>query len=238
MRRAPPPEPVLPTPQSPALSRGRPVTRASAMLRSKRRRARASRPRRRLRPRTPARLRAAASISRAPRAPARRRRSPLVWGSGFRARPPGPPTRSIFGSSATVSISTIAAVRAPSRLRPLPERNACWTPPCRAQRARADVISCTGGASPPALDVEDSPFVCTPPEPGGGGTQTFCCIYFAMTTSCTFYPVASCPAGTTGFACMGTDTPEAVSAALSCGAPSPDTTFGGNDFCCSLSGGD
>jgi hypothetical protein len=92
---------------------------------------------------------------------------------------------------------------------------------------------CSGTARPddhPAYkDGYPTGTVCaTQGMPDATGNQAYCCT--SDTTSCAFNPVAICPAGNTGFQCRGSDRPEVLNPAMTCGNGVREGDY--IDYCC------
>jgi hypothetical protein len=85
-------------------------------------------------------------------------------------------------------------------------------------------LTCSGGVADP--DGTDTDFCCTLGTSGGsssGGT---------VPANCMADSSVDCSGGGDGFSCDTGDNPEDEDPTLSCSTPQPDSTTGGDDFCC------
>jgi hypothetical protein len=94
-------------------------------------------------------------------------------------------------------------------------------------------FSCTGSArpddAPEYLEGVPEGTVCADRgEPNDHGARGYCCT--RRTTSCAFNPVALCDEGSYGFQCRGSNRPDSLNAALSCGNGVIDADY--LDYCC------
>jgi len=90
-------------------------------------------------------------------------------------------------------------------------------------------FSCTGSDTP---DQADASLVCSGGVPGNAGSTLFCCSLGGTTTpSCAQDPaVTGCLAGSMGYSCVGSDTPEQSDGSLVCSTGTPGN--GNTEYCC------
>jgi hypothetical protein len=99
--------------------------------------------------------------------------------------------------------------------------------------APSEGFSCTG-TDPP--DATDSTLECSIGVSGSGGSLAYCCLTgetFAAGTCAQDDTIGTCTtAGSFGFKCASTDTPDQSDATLTCSAGVADADGTSTDFCC------
>ena len=94
--------------------------------------------------------------------------------------------------------------------------------------------SCTGQQTPVQ---NDATLNCSMGTMGNAGSTLFCCASASSGTCGPDPTVATCPAGSSGYSCTGSDTPPQTDSTLSCGMGSAGNA-GSTIYCCTSGGSD
>jgi hypothetical protein len=97
-------------------------------------------------------------------------------------------------------------------------------------------VSCSNGATGYSCDGDNNPedgdstLDCGPGTADGSGTD-YCCITLQQSTCAPDSSVQGCQAGSYGFSCTGSDTPDDADSNLNCSTGTPAS--GATLYCCS-----
>lgn len=103
--------------------------------------------------------------------------------------------------------------------------------------AQDGTVSCTGGAAGYACtgtdtpDQSDSSLVCSIATPASG-EYLYCCFRYSSSSCSQDSSVQGCQAGSYGFSCTGSGTPDQADASLTCSSGTPDPNTGDMLYCC------
>jgi hypothetical protein len=112
--------------------------------------------------------------------------------------------------------------------------------PTEASCAPDTTVSCTGSATGFSCTGSDQPedsdssLTCSVPISGNAGSTLYCCVSGFAFSSSTCAPdstVTGCEAGSYGFSCTGSDTPDQTDSSLTCSTP-VDGNAGSSLYCC------